>query len=256
MGMADKFMLTGKTVLITGGAGNIGKAVASDMAEMGADIVIADYNEDEASAFAAQLCRKGSNSIAVGTDITKPDRVQQLVDIVIKTYGKIDVLYNNAGRFDVVPAEDMCYQSWLEMIDVCLNGVFLTTQRVGREMIQRGRGSIISTSSMSGVIVNYPRPQAAYNTAKAGLIHMMRSFAVEWAPYGIRVNTVSPGYIDNSRIHSRIPEDLLNFFNEITPMHRMANEHEISGAVIYLAGDASTYTTGINLIVDGGYTIL
>ncbi|MDR2088693.1 MAG: SDR family oxidoreductase [Clostridiales Family XIII bacterium] len=256
MGMLDKFMLTEKTVLITGGAGNIGKAVASDMAEMGADIVIADCNQDEAAAFAAQLCEKGSNSIAVGADITKPDQVQRLVDTVVKAYGKIDVLYNNAGRFAVAPAEDMEYQAWLDMLDVCLNGVFLTTQRVGREMIKRGRGSIVTTASMSGVIVNYPRPQVAYNTAKAGLIHMMRSFAMEWAPYGIRVNTVSPGYIDNPRIHSRISEDLLNFFNKITPMHRMADEHEISGAVIYLAGDAATYTTGINLIVDGGYTIL
>lgn len=256
MKMIEKFMLTGKTVIITGGAGSIGSAVANDMVEMGANIVVADVNEAAAQGLAGTLCQKGSNSIGIGVDITCEAEVQNVVDTTIKKYGKIDVLFNNAGCFSSAPSLELSYQDWCKVIDINLNGAFLMTKAVGKEMMLQRSGSVVTTASMSGVIVNYPRPQSAYNASKAGLVQMMRTFAMEWAPYNIRVNCVSPGYIDNVRLRNRIAKEMIDFFNEITPMHRMCFPEEISGAVIYLASDAASYTTGVNLLVDGGYTIL
>ena len=174
---------------------------------------------------------------------------------VIEYFGKIDILVSNAGIAHVVAAEDASDEDWLSVIDVNLNGVFWSCRAVGRHMIERKSGSIVNIASMSGMIVNKPQRQAAYNAAKAGVIHLTKSLAAEWASYGIRVNCVSPGYIgtDMSLGSYQTKPDWARTWHFMTPMDRIGTAMEIAQAVYFLVSDASSFTTGSNLLVDGGY---
>ena len=165
--------------------------------------------------------------------------------------GRIDIAFCNAGISINVPAEEMTYEQWRKVIDINLTGVFLTATAAGRYMIRQGGGSIINTASMSGHIVNIPQPQVAYNASKAGVIMLTKSLAVEWADKNVRVNSISPGYImtDLIRGHELIPR-----WTELSPSSRMGNPEELQGVALYLASDASSFTTGSDFVVDGAYT--
>ena len=251
MDMKEKFMLNGKKAYVTGGARGIGKSVSIGLAQAGADIAIVDKDIVEAEKTAKELKVYGVKTIAVQTDVTNPDDVNRMIDTILKAFGTIDIAFNNAGICINEKAEEMSFESWKKVIDINLTGVFLTAQAAGRIMIRNGKGSIINTASMSGHIVNYPQPQCAYNASKAGVIMLTKSLAVEWAPYNVRVNSISPGYIATEmtlKATNWIPS-----WVESTPARRMGNPEELQGAVIYLASDASTFTTGTDIVVDGAF---
>jgi NAD(P)-dependent dehydrogenase (short-subunit alcohol dehydrogenase family) len=178
-----------------------------------------------------------------------------MVDRVCSALGGIDVLVNNAGIAKSTPAQETTDDEWREMFEVNVTGVFRCCRSVGRRMLERGRGAIVNVASMSGSIVNKPQPQVAYNASKAAVIQLTKSLAVEWAARGVRVNSVSPGYIetDMTRWGLETPE-LRRIWTESTPMGRVGQTDEIALAVLYLASDASAFATGTDLIVDGGYT--
>ena len=158
--------------------------------------------------------------------------------------------------FLTTPVMELSYDEWLKVIDVNVNGTFLMAHTAAKYMIRDGvKGSIINTASISGSIVNLPQPQAAYNTSKAGVVHMTKVLAVELCEYGIRVNSISPGYTMTEMISSVNP-DWIAYWENAVPMHRLATPDELAGAVIYLASAASSYTTGADLIIDGGFTCL
>lgn len=254
MNIKEKFMLNGKKAFVTGGARGIGKSVSIALAQAGADIAIVDRDIDEAEKTVRELATYGVNTIAVQTDVTNPDDVNKMIDTILNAFGTIDIAYNNAGICINESAQDMSFDSWKKVIDINLTGVFLTAQAAGRVMIKNGKGSIINTASMSGHIVNYPQPQCAYNASKAGVIMLTKSLAVEWAPYNVRVNCISPGYIATEmtkRATKWIPG-----WVESTPVRRMGNPEELQGAIIYLASDASTFTTGTDIVVDGAFTCI
>ncbi len=254
MNIISKFSLKGKKAYVTGGARGIGKCAAIALAEAGADIAIVDMDIQEAEKTAKELRSFGVDSIAIKTDITNPDEVNKMIDTILDSFGTIDIAFNNAGICVNVKAEEMTYEQWKKVIDVNLTGVFLTAQAAGRVMIKNGKGSIINTASMSGHIVNVPQPQSAYNASKAGVIMLTKSLAVEWASHNVRVNCISPGYIGTEMTLKAT--DWIPTWIESTPVKRMGTPEELQGAVLYLASDASGFTTGSDIVVDGAFTCI
>jgi len=253
--MKNKFSLEGKTVIVTGGARGIGKAVAGELALAGADIAIVDILFDVASETAASIEKEhGVKARAYECDITRPDMVSSVIDKIALDFGKLDVLFNNAGVVLHKPALEVTAKEWLDVIDTNLNGVFYMSVAFAKKLVElKRKGSIINNASMSGTIVNWPQKQASYNASKSAVIHLTKSLAVEWVEHGIRVNSLSPGYTETDlTVHVR--KDWINEWLEQTPMKRMAKPEELAGAVIYLASDYSTFTNGCDIIVDGAFT--
>lgn len=254
MNIKEKFMLDGKKAYVTGGARGIGKCAAIALAQAGADIAIVDRDIQEAEKTANEIAAYGVKVIAINTDVTKPDDVNKMIDTILKAFGTIDIAFNNAGICINENAEDMSFESWKKVIDINLTGVFLTAQAAGRVMIKNAKGSIINTASMSGHIVNYPQPQCAYNASKAGVIMLTKSLAVEWSQHNVRVNCISPGYIATEmtlKATNWIPSWIAS-----SPARRLGNPEELQGAIVYLASDAATFTTGTDIVIDGAFTCL
>lgn len=255
----NRFSLQGKKAFITGGAQGIGEAVAIGYAQAGADVAIVDMNLELAQAVVEKLRALGSNAIAVKCDVTDPDDVRNMMQAVLKAYGEINIAVNNAGivthKGVFYEAENMPFEAWKSVIDVNLHGAFLTAQAAGKAMIEQKKGgSIINTASMSAHMVNYPQKYTNYNTSKGAVWMMTRCLALEWAPYKVRVNSVSPGYVNTPLAQYAIKEQY-DFWCESTPLKRLCEPEELVGMYIYLASDAASYTTGADMAVDGGYTI-
>ncbi len=256
MGIIEKMRLDGKRIFVTGGARGIGKSVATAFAEAGADLAIVDMDIDEAKKTAEEIAKNhGVKTIAIQTDVTNEDEVNQMMETIVKELGGLDCAFCNAGICINVPADEMTYEQWKKVIDVNLNGVFLTAQAAGKYMLANGGGSIINTASMSGHIVNVPQPQCAYNASKAAVIMLTKSMAVEWATKNVRVNSLSPGYIGTELI-SNAPHlvPLIEKWNDLAPMGRLGKPEELQSICVYLAGDTSSFTTGSDFVVDGAFT--
>ncbi len=257
MNIIDKFKLTGKVAFVTGGARGIGKAVASGFAQAGANIVIADLDIDEATKTASWLENEYKiTSFAIKTDVTDEASVNAMIEAIDKKFGRLDVAFCNAGICINEKAEKMTLAQWSKVININLTGVFITARAAGKYMIDKGiRGSIINTASMSAHIVNVPQPQCAYNASKAGVIQLTKSLAIEWAQYGVRVNCISPGYIGTELVKSsEFLKDLIKTWNDMAPMHRLGEPEELQSVTLYLASDASSFTTGSDVLVDGAFT--
>lgn len=244
------FSLQDRVVVVTGAGGGLGLGICRVVKDAGAVVVVADLNAETGGAAAEEL-----GGDFVRTDVTDPNSIRSLLRQVLDAHGKIDVMVNNAGIAHNVPAEEMADEEWRRMLSVNLDGVFWGCREAGRSMLERGSGSIVNIASMSGIVSNYPQPQAHYNAAKAGVIMLTKSLAGEWASRGVRVNSVSPGYIKTPMTElGRSKSEWAGVWLGMTPMGRFAEPKEIAPAVLYLASDASSFTTGANLVVDGGYT--
>ncbi|MEY8322346.1 SDR family oxidoreductase [Lachnospiraceae bacterium 54-11] len=256
MGIIEKMRLDGKKGFVTGGARGIGKSTATAFAEAGADVAIIDVDFAEAEKTAADIAREtGRKVIAIKTDCTDPKQVDDMVLQVTKELGGLDFCHNNAGICINVPAEEMTFEQWNKVINVNLNGIFLTDIAAGKYMLAHGGGSIINTASMSAHIVNVPQPQCAYNASKAAVIQLTKSLAIEWAKRGVRVNSLSPGYIGTElTLNSPTLIPLIEKWNEMAPLGRMGKPEELAAICVYLAGDASSFTTGADFVIDGAFT--
>ncbi len=256
MGIIEKMRLDGKRGFVTGGARGIGKCTATAFAEAGADVAIVDMDLETAKATAEELAKAtGRKVIAIRCDVTDEAQVQAMVDQVVNEFGGLEFCHANAGICINAAAEEMTYAQWKKNIDVNLNSVFLTDTIAGRYMLSHGGGSIINTASMSAHIVNVPQPQCAYNASKAGVIQLTKSLAVEWAKKNVRVNSISPGYIGTDlTLSSPALQPLIVQWNAMAPMGRLGKPEELEAACVYLAGDASSFTTGSDFIMDGAFT--
>jgi NAD(P)-dependent dehydrogenase (short-subunit alcohol dehydrogenase family) len=247
-----KFQLNGKVAIITGAARGIGFATADALSEAGATVIIADMDEAAAHAARDVLMAKGRHAKAIKLDVTDPRAVEQAQ----KEIGRVDILVNNAGiAISFKPAETMDDATWLKVLDVNLNGVFWCARAFGKAMLEQGGGVIVNVGSMSADIVNYPQEQANYNASKAGVHHLTRSLAAEWASRNVRVNAVAPTYIetDLTREVATNP-DISKHWIDGTPMARMGQPSEIASVILFLASEASSLMTGSIVTVDGGYT--
>jgi NAD(P)-dependent dehydrogenase (short-subunit alcohol dehydrogenase family) len=258
MKILERFSLKDKVSIMTGGARGLGKAMAKSLAEAGSNIVIIDLDLESAQLTADGLASEGVRTLALKGDVTNAAEVDQMVDEVLSRFGQIDVLFNNAGVTQWVNAEEMRLEDWNRMMSVNLDGVFIVSKAVGKVMIKQQRGSIINTSSMSGLVVNTPQCQAAYNVSKAGVIMLTKSLAYEWAKHNVRVNTIAPGYMETEMIEQFRVEhkEKIDLWTKLTPMNRMGRPFELGGLAVYLASEASSYVTGAVCLVDGGYSIL
>lgn len=256
--VVEMMKLNGKVALVTGGYRGIGAGLAEAMAQAGADVAMQARTPNAGDDFAKELSEKyGIKAKYYASDVTSPEDCARVVADIVADFGKIDILCNNAGVCVNVPAEDMTFDEWYKCININLNGVFLMSQAVGRHMIKAGiKGSIINTSSMSADIVNIPQPQCGYNASKAGVSHLTKSLAVEWVKYGIRVNAICPGYIDTPLLIPGMSSPNGKVWLDNTPMGRIGKPYELGGLAIWLASDASTFTTGGLFTVDGAYSCI
>lgn len=251
------FDLTGRTALVTGGAKGLGRAMARGLAEHGAPIVLADIDDETGRAAAEELA--AATGVAVSyrhLDVTDQQMVETVVAEIDDEVGGIEILLNNAGRTIHHPLEDGDGEKWRAVMSLNLDGVYHVLSAVGRRMLERGRGSVINTGSMSGIIANVPQTQASYNASKAAVHNLTRSAALEWASRGVRVNAIAPGYMrtELTRGFYEAGGPQIDQWNLMTPMGRPGEPEELAGAAVYLASDASTFVTGSILSIDGGYT--
>lgn len=255
--MNDLFSVKERKILVTGGARGIGKTVAQYLASAEAHVGIVDINGEQAKETAKEIQdQTGSCCRAYACDVTDPEAVSRTVADFIDDFETIDAVFNNAGITDFKEAEEVSPEEWKKVIDVNLNGIFYIAQAAARHMIsEKKKGSIVNTASMSGLIVNVPQKQASYNTSKSAVIQLTKSLAVEWAPHQIRVNCISPGYI-RTDMTGQVRQDWVALWENWIPFKRMGTPEELVGAVLYLMSDASTYTSGANLVIDGCFTCI
>jgi len=256
MGILDRFKMDGKKVYVTGAGRGIGKACAIALCEAGAEVAFIAQHDDSAEAAAAEAAQKtGARTVWYGADISKPDEVEAMFGFVLKEFGTIDACFNNAGVCNAMePAEDMPYEALQEIIQINLVGTYLCCQKAAKVMIPKGKGSILNMASMSAHIVNVPQKTSHYAMTKAGVVTMSKNLAAEWAPYGVRVNALSPGYT-MTELAASFSQELIDQWKGLIPMGRLEDPDELAGTVLYFLSDASTYTTGADVIVDGGYSL-
>lgn len=241
--------LTGKVAVVTGAGQGIGEGIAEAMAKAGASVVVAELDAERGAAVARRV-----GGLAVPTDVTDVASVEAMTSAVLDHHGRVDILVNNAGVVRQVPTVETTDEDWRRVLSVNLDGAYWCARAIGRHMVAAGSGSIVNIASMSGSIVNRPQPQVAYNVSKAGLIMLTKSLAVEWAKLGVRVNTVSPGYIATPLSFEGIDPNWRRSWLADTPVGRLGEVAEVASVVCFLASDASAFTTGANYAVDGGYT--
>jgi NAD(P)-dependent dehydrogenase (short-subunit alcohol dehydrogenase family) len=252
--LEELFSLKGKTALVTGGGRGIGQVIAEGLAKAGAEIAI--VSRTGADETVRRITAAGGKACSLIADVTGEKAVDQALAQIVSRSGSLDIVFNNAGVCIHKDTLEAGIDEWREVLDINLTGEYIVARAAGRIMIERGiKGSIINMASMSGSIVNVPQWQASYNASKAGVIHMTRSLAVEWSQYGIRVNSLSPGYIATP-MSVDTPKELKDAWMPLIPFHRMGKPEELIGAVIYLAAGSSGYTSGTDLVVDGAYVCM
>ncbi|KAL1911098.1 hypothetical protein Sste5344_002896 [Sporothrix stenoceras] len=252
----DSFRLTGKVAIVTGGSRGIGLAVAGALAEAGADVAIVYNSAGDADIMAARLAENhGVRCKAYQCNISNAEAVDSMVDSVVADFGKLDIMVANAGVAYDYPAEETTPQRLTQTMSVNFDGSLWCARKAAEVWKENGQfGNIIFTTSMSATIVNIPDKQAVYNASKAALVHLAKSLSIEWLGT-CRVNCISPGYIATEMIDS-IPAETQKTWIGLTPSKRMGLTYELKGAYVFCASDASSFMTGANIAIDGGYTVV
>jgi NAD(P)-dependent dehydrogenase (short-subunit alcohol dehydrogenase family) len=254
MAVLDTFSLAGKVAVVTGGNRGLGRAFVHAVGEAGASVAILSRDSLRNAEVVAELVDKGITASGFEGDVSLHGDVERAADEITSTFGRVDVLINNAGICIHRPALEVTLEEWKQVIDVNLTGVWNGCQVFGKRMIDAGGGAIVNVGSMSAQIVNRPQWQPAYNASKAGVHHLTKSLAAEWAPLGVRVNAVAPGYVKTELTPIDRPEFARHWIED-TPQKRAATPEEIAPSVVFLASSAASYMTGSILVIDGGYTV-
>jgi NAD(P)-dependent dehydrogenase (short-subunit alcohol dehydrogenase family) len=248
----DLLNLAGRVAMVTGGSIGLGRQIAEGLAEMGANLVLCARRKERCQQAAEQLQPLGVKTLALGCDVRNPADVQAAVDAAFSQFGRLDILVNNAGISWGAPIEEMRLEDWNKVIETNLTGTFLCAQAVGKVMIKQDRGKIINIASVAGLGGAPPAlPAIAYHASKGGVISFTKDLACKWAMHNIQVNAIAPGWFP-THMSSKVLEHNREFFLSRIPLRRFGNEHDLKGAAVFLASDASDYITGQVLVVDGG----
>ncbi|KAK7518319.1 uncharacterized protein IWZ02DRAFT_380666 [Phyllosticta citriasiana] len=256
------FSLKGKVAAVTGGVRGIGLAVSTALAEAGAHVAIIYTSSKNANEVAESLAQKtGVTTRAYQSSVQERATITATLEQIAKDFGRLDIVVANAGIAAHQPAEEESEQSWSKMMGVNLDGAMWTAQAAANIFkkakaagtLEGGSGNIIFTASVSAVLVNVPQKQAAYNASKAAVVHLCKSLSVEWVDFA-RVNAISPGFIDTDMLTVH-PDEWRQKWYDMVPGGRFSDPNELKGAYVFLASNASSYMTGANLVIDGGYTL-
>ncbi len=252
----ELFRIDGKRAIVTGGSSGIGKRVALAYSMAGAQVAIVSRHADSLERVAREITEAGGKEVlAAVCDVRKPSEVSRMVGTITERLGGIDIAVCNAGIVTLKGLEEMSLEEFASVQETNVNGVFLTAQACAKAMIlQKRGGSIINTASMSGHVINVPQKEGHYCASKAAVIHLTKAMAVEFAGYGIRVNSVSPGYIMTELVEPY--KEYHAVWAPRIPLGRLGRPEELVGLYLYLASDASSYMTGTDIVIDGGYTRL
>lgn len=259
MSVLDRFRLDGKRLLITGGSRGLGREMSLAIADAGADVVLVARDRDRLEAAANEIRRLGRQAFTIEADISQLDACQAACEQALAEFGPIDILINNVGgRRYSAPTDQLPLEKWEEILRLNLTSTFLCTKIIGGEMLARGRGGrIINIASMSGLIVNRGIGGRTYETAKAAVIHFTRATAADWAPCGVTVNAICPGFFmtePNQAWAAEHPK-LFEMYKEQIPLGDFGEAEDLGPLAVYLASDASRYVTGTTITIDGGYTL-
>ena len=257
--MKEYFDLKGRVALVTGCSGGLGVQMAKALANQGANIVVVARRQNLIEEVAADIAKEfGVETLPVRCDITDTAAVEAAVDAALAKFGRIDILVNNAGTGAVAPAEDITDDQFANEMNIDLFGSFKVARAVAKKaMIPAKFGRIINIASMYGLVGNKIAGSAPYHAAKGGVVNMTRALAAEWGKYGITVNAICPGYFYTDLTRATLDSDFFQAnAKTMIPEERYGNEGELDSAVIFLASPASSYVTGVNLPVDGGYTCM
>lgn len=252
----ELFDLSGRVAIVTGGSRGLGREMAEGLAEAGASLMLCARREEWLQPTITEMRERGFSVEGMLCDVSNGEQVQRVVDGTVESYGKVDILLNNAGISWGERPEKMALDKWQKVIDINLTGAFLFAQAAGREMLKREKGCIINVSSVSGLQSSADGPHyVGYAASKAGLFGLTRELAASWGRQGIRVNAIAPGFF-----HSRLADGVIEYAEPAikarNPIPRVGAAGELKGVAVFLASDASSYITGQTIVVDGGRTIV
>jgi len=254
---ANGFGIEGRVAVVTGASSGLGVALAAGLADAGARLVLAARRAERLAEAAERLAQRGAEVLAVPCDVADEHAVDALVAATLERFGALDLLVNNAGITNIVPAEDESLESFKQVLDINLVGAFLCAQRCARPMLAAGKGAIVNVSSVLGLVGAGQIPQVSYTASKGGLVNLTRELAAQWARRGVRVNGLAPAWFASEMTGEMFEDDnALRWINKRTPMGRPADPEELVGPLIFLLSDAASYVTGQTLPVDGGWTII
>jgi gluconate 5-dehydrogenase len=248
----ELFDLTGRTAIVTGASVGLGRQMAEALAEQGANVVLCARKKERCEQAAAEMQKLGVKALALACDVKSPADIRAVVDSALATFGRIDILINNAGASWGAPIEEMRLEHWNKVIETNLTGTFLFCQEVGKHMVAERRGKIINIASVAGLGGSPPDFQAiGYHASKGGVIIFTKDLACKWGPHNIRVNAIAPGWFPTNMSQVLIERNKDAFLSRI-PLQRFGSDHDLKGAAAFLASDASNFVTGHVLVVDGG----